>query len=170
MDPQVLVALAVDADRTVHGVTSWMPIHAPGGTLTGYTLDVMRRLPDGYRYTMELLIATVCQTMKERGLQQISLSGAPLAHGGSADSEADRHLLDQFLQRLGDTLEPYYGFQSLNAFKRKFQPRHRSLYLVVPDEAALPRVGVAIGRAYLPDAGLTDLVGPMLAARSESSG
>jgi hypothetical protein len=27
----------------------------------------------------------------------------------------------------------------------------------VPDDAALPRVGIAIGRAYLPDAGITDL-------------
>ena len=32
------------------------------------------------------------------------------------------------------------------------------MYLVFPDEAALPRIGVALGRAYLPDAGLRDLL------------
>ena len=32
------------------------------------------------------------------------------------------------------------------------------MYLVYPDDAALPRIGVAIGRAYLPDAGITDLM------------
>ena len=29
MDPEVRVGLAVDADGTVHGVTSWMPVSAP---------------------------------------------------------------------------------------------------------------------------------------------
>jgi hypothetical protein len=59
---------------------------------------------------------------------------------------------------LGASLEPYYGFRSLQAFKSKFQPRHEPMYLVFPDEAALPRIGVALGRAYLPDAGLRDLL------------
>ena len=59
LDPNVRVGLAVDADATVHGVTSWMPAYAPGGgEPQGWTLDVMRRLPDGFRYTMEFLIAS----------------------------------------------------------------------------------------------------------------
>ena len=32
------------------------------------------------------------------------------------------------------------------------------LYLVFPDEAALPRIGLALSRAYLPEAGVRDLV------------
>ncbi len=55
-------------------------------------------------------------------------------------------------------LEPYYGFQSLQAFKAKFQPRYEPLFLVVADEAALPRVGIAVGRAYLADATLGQLL------------
>ena len=31
LDPEVVVGLAVDADRTVHGVTSWMPVYGPDG-------------------------------------------------------------------------------------------------------------------------------------------
>ena len=59
---------------------------------------------------------------------------------------------------MGATLEPYYGFRSLQAFKSKFQPRYVPLYLVFPDEAALPRIGVALSRAYLPEAGVRDFI------------
>jgi hypothetical protein len=44
-----------------------------------------------------------------------------------------------------------YGFRSLLAFKAKFQPRLRPLWLVYPDAADLPRIARAIGTAYLPD-------------------
>ena len=170
LDPQVRVGLAVDADATVHGLTSWMPIHAPGGgPPVGWTLDVMRRLPGGFRYAMEFLIASACMTFREEGAGIVSLSGAPLARaaapaagkGPGVEDTApgpDRNALDGFLDRLGSTLEPYYGFRSLQAFKTKFQPRFEPLYLVFPDEAALPRIGLALSRAYLPDAGVRDLV------------
>lgn len=163
LDANVRVGLAVDADRTVHGLTSWMPIHdVGGGEPVGWTLDVMRRLPGGFRYTMEFLIASACQTFRDEGCSIVSLSGAPLARsagaGGGAGPDLDPGTLDAFLDRLGATLEPYYGFRSLHAFKAKFQPRTEPLYLVFPDEAALPRIGLALSRAYLPEAGLRDLV------------
>jgi lysylphosphatidylglycerol synthetase-like protein (DUF2156 family) len=62
------------------------------------------------------------------------------------------------LDRMGALLEPYYGFRSLHQFKAKFQPRYAPMYLVYRDEADLPRVGLGIGRAYLPHAGVRDLV------------
>jgi phosphatidylglycerol lysyltransferase len=159
LDPHVRVGLAVDSDNTVHGVTSWMPVHASGGgEPVGWTLDVMRRLTGGFRYSMEFLISSACLAFKEEGCQLVSLSGAPLARAGAADSAMDRGPLDAFLDRLGSRLEPYYGFQSLHAFKNKFQPRFVPLFLVFPDETALPRIGLALSRAYLPDAGLRDLV------------
>jgi lysylphosphatidylglycerol synthetase-like protein (DUF2156 family) len=159
LDPHVRVGLAVDADSTVHGVTSWMPVHTSGGgEPAGWTLDVMRRLPGGFRYSMEFLISSACLAFKEEGAAIVSLSGAPLAKAGVADSAIDRGPLDSFLDTLGSRLEPYYGFQSLHTFKAKFQPRFDPLFLVFPDEVALPRIGVALSRAYLPDAGLRDLV------------
>lgn len=159
LDPRVRVGLAVDADRTVHGVTSWMPIYGVGGGgPAGWTLDVMRRLPGGFRHSMEFLIASSCLAFRDEGCSTVSLSGAPLARSTGADEGLDRGTLDAFLDRLGATLEPYYGFRSLHAFKAKFQPRTEPLYLVFPDEAALPRIGLALGRAYLPAAGLRDLI------------
>ncbi len=43
---------------------------------------------------------------------------------------------------------------SSRSSSRGYEP----LYLVFPDEAALPRIGLALSRAYLPDAGMRDLV------------
>jgi phosphatidylglycerol lysyltransferase len=165
MDPEVLVGLAVDAESKVHGVTSWMPIHEPGGRLAGYTLDVMRRLPDGFRYTMEFLISSAAQAFKAQGLDVVSLSGAPLARTTSPDQAVDATAIDSMLEQLGSALEPYYGFRSLNNFKAKFLPRHEPLYLVVPDEGVLPRVGIALGRAYLPDVRVRDLPALVSTAR-----
>ena len=50
-------------------------------------------------------------------------------------------------------LEPVYGFGSLLAFKATLQPQYRPLYLAYPDAVALPAIGNALARAYLP--GLT---------------
>ncbi len=158
LDPEVRVGLAIDGDGTVHGVTSWMPAYGPDGSPRGWTLDVMRRLPDGFRYTMEFLIASACLTFKEEDAEFVSLSGVPLARAGAGATDADRGVLDAFLDTLGARLEPYYGFRSLQAFKSKFQPAHTPLYLVFPDEAALPRIGLALSRAYLPEAGMRDLL------------
>src|SRR4051812_5559625 len=158
LDPSVRVGLAIDADGTVHGVTSWMPAYGPDGSPHGWTLDVMRRLPDGFRYTMEFLIASACLTFKEEDAEFVSLSGVPLARAGAGAADSDRGALDAFLNTLGARLEPYYGFRSLQAFKSKFQPTYAPLYLVFPDEAALPRIGLALSRAYLPEAGVRDLL------------
>lgn len=157
-DPEVWINVAVDVDMTVHGVTSWMPVRGPDGRVTGWTLDLMRRLPGGFRYTMELLIASACRRFQEEGYEVVSLSGAPLAHAGSADSEVDRSAIDDVLARAGTLLEPYYGFQSLEAFKAKFQPRYVPLFLVAADEGVLPKIGLAVGRAYLADATLGQLL------------
>ena len=62
------------------------------------------------------------------------------------------------LDSLGALLEPVYGFRSLHAFKAKFRPRYESLHLLYRDEADLPRIGLAIARAYLPDTSLREMV------------
>lgn len=155
LDPAVRVGLAVDADERVHGVTSWLPVHGDGGAVVGWTLDVMRRAPDAARPTMELLIAQACLTFRDEGALVASLSGAPLA--GELTSPGGPTPVDRALTLLAGRLEPVYGFSSLHAFKQKFHPRHEPLHLVVPDEAALPAVGLALVRAYVPDLGAGDV-------------
>lgn len=155
LDPEVRTGLAVDAEGTVHGVTSWLPVYGPDGVVLGWTLDVMRRRTDGFRAVVEYLIASACLAFQAEGARFVSLSGAPLARSERAETEP---VLDRALDQLGALLEPYYGFRSLHQFKAKFRPRPEPMFLVYRDEADLPRVGIGIGRAYLPDAGFRELL------------
>ncbi|SMD26046.1 bifunctional lysylphosphatidylglycerol flippase/synthetase MprF [Kibdelosporangium aridum] len=151
--------LAIDADRTVHGITSWLPVYADG-EVRGYTLDFMRRRANGFRGAMEFLIASAALELKNEGARFLSLSGAPLAR---LDRGERPRLLQRVLDITGQVMEPVYGFRSLFAFKAKFQPTYRPMYMAYPDAAALPRIANAVSRAYLPH--VTVRQGLRLAAR-----
>ena len=154
LDPEVRVGLAVGEDGVLQGVTSWLPVYGAGGQVRGWTLDVMRRRPDGFRPVMEFMIASACLAFKEQGALTVSLSGAPLARSDEDDDELGA--VEELLNRLGELLEPVYGFRSLHQFKTKFKPRYVPMYLCYPDEAALPRIGLALTQAFLPGARLRD--------------
>ena len=147
-DPNVRCLIAVGEDRTVHGITSWMPVYASGRPV-GWTLDFMRRStePGTSRGVMEFLIATAALAFRDEGASFISLSGAPLAR---LDRGEQPSALQRALDKMATTMEPVYGFQSLLHFKAKFQPDYQPLYLAYPDSAALGSIAIAIGRAYLP--------------------
>jgi lysylphosphatidylglycerol synthetase-like protein (DUF2156 family) len=155
LDTRTRVGLAIGADGTVQGVTSWMPVHAGGGRIEGWTLDVMRRRTHGFRPVVEFLIASSCLAFRDGGARFVSLSGAPLARAPEATPTAP---LERLLDTFGGVMEPYYGFRSLHAFKTKFKPRYVPMYLAYREEADLPRIGIALARAYLPDTSLRSLV------------
>ena len=164
-DPEVRCLLAVDQDRTVHGVTSWLPVYRDG-KIIGWTLDFMRRRGTGFPAAMDFLIGSAALSLQEEGYELLSLSGAPLARAvstpdstpdGTPDSPdsavpaaARPAPLDRVLDLVGATLEPVYGFRSLLAFKAKFQPRYVPRYLAYLDPLSLPAIANAVGRAYLP--------------------
>ncbi|WP_052708878.1 rhomboid family intramembrane serine protease [Streptomyces sp. NRRL S-495] len=144
-DPAVRLLIAIDEDRSVHGLTSWMPVYENGEPV-GWTLDFMRRRSDGFRGVTEFLIASAALGFKQEGARFLSLSGAPLARSEKEPPTG----LQKTLDWLGRVLEPVYGFRSLLAFKAKFQPEYRPMYMAYPDPAALPSITRAIGKAYLP--------------------
>ena len=148
-DAETRLLLAVDAEGTVQGVTSWLPVYRDGRVI-GLTLDFMRRREGGFRPVMEYLIGRAAQDAQAEGLEILSLSGAPLSRSAPADGDASSRF-DPLLNLLASVLEPAYGFGSLHAYKRKFKPRSVPMYLAVPDLVDLPTVGIAIARAYLPD-------------------
>ncbi|MFH5878709.1 bifunctional lysylphosphatidylglycerol flippase/synthetase MprF [Arthrobacter sp. NA-172] len=156
-DPDVRCLLAIDRRHTVHAVTSWLPVYR-NGHIVGWTLDFMRRRSNGFRASIEFLLASAALSLKDEGCEFISLSGAPLARIAEDPEEMPRPRarsrppgnLDRLLDWLGATLEPVYGFRSLLAFKAKFRPRYEPLYMLYPDAASLPAVGTAVARAYLP--------------------
>ncbi|PNI10565.1 hypothetical protein CXX84_00650 [Arthrobacter sp. AFG7.2] len=165
-DEEVLCCLAVDGKGTVHGVTSWLPVY-DGGRLVSRTLDVMRRGAEGFPGVMEFLIASAVLELRD-SVEVISLSGSPLARapgdqpgrqthgmagedqdGGDADRSGPENLV-KILDLVGHALEPVYGFRSLAAFKSRFKPEYRALYLYYQDPLHLPAIGRALTRAYLP--------------------
>jgi lysylphosphatidylglycerol synthetase-like protein (DUF2156 family) len=145
MDPRVRVGIAVDEHGAVHGVTSWLPILGADGKPRGWTLDMMRRKPDGFRPVIEFLIAEACLAFQAEGAELVSLSGAPLVRSDKSKTQGVQKILDV----MGKLAEPLYGFASLHAFKAKFQPRREPLYLVYRGVGDLPRIGAAVLRAYL---------------------
>ena len=142
--PETRILVAIDADSTIHAVTSWLPVYR-GGKIIGLTLDVMRRRTTGWRPAIEFLIGKAALSAQEEGLEFLSLSGAPLRR--SAD---DTSVFGPLTDALAAIMEPLYGFTSLHAFKRKFKPRTQPLYLAVPEPTALATVGLAISHAYVP--------------------
>jgi lysylphosphatidylglycerol synthetase-like protein (DUF2156 family) len=146
-DPEVRLLIAVDGDRTVHGATSWLPVRR-NGEVIGWTLDFMRRRADGGNGLMEFLIASAALLCKSEGAEFLSLSGAPLAR---FDRSRPIDGLQRLLDMVGRRLEPVYGFASLLAFKSKFQPQYRPLYMAYPEPVMLPGIGNAIYHAYLPN-------------------
>lgn len=154
-DPGTRLLLAVDRDRTVHGVTSWLPVHRDG-EVVGWTLDFMRRRVDGFRGVVEFLIASAADSCRAEGALVLSLSGAPLARLDRGEPVAP---LQRLLDYLAATLEPVYGFRSLLAFKAKFQPEYRPLHMAYPEAAALPVIAQALIRAYLPGVSVRQLAG-----------
>ena len=122
------------------------------GVPIGWTIDFMRRTDESMNGIMEFLIASAALHMKESGAEVLSLSGAPLATkplaaGQSAPPPTVMTRLSEFL---ANTLEPAYGFSSLFRFKAKFNPDYETISMAYPDPIELPTIGMAIGKAYLP--------------------
>ncbi|WP_231556339.1 DUF2156 domain-containing protein [Cryobacterium sp. MLB-32] len=147
-DPAVRLMLAIDSSDRVVAVTSWMP-SCRDGVIIGWTLDFMRRTPDNMNGVMEFLIAeTAAMLQQQPDIEFLSLSAAPLAQ--TQGDDASSSLAARILDFLGRTLEPVYGFRSLLAFKRKFQPEFIPLFMAYPDPVVLPTIGLALARAYVP--------------------
>jgi len=147
-DPNIRCLIAVDSNRKVQGITSWMPVYSSGRP-AGWTLELMRRNPEPgtCHGVMEFLIATAALTFREEGANFVSLSGAPLARLARGEQPC---ALQRLIDMIADAMEPVYGFQSLLHFKAKFQPIYQPLYLAYPDPATLGSIAAAIVRAFLP--------------------
>ncbi|WGD37136.1 phosphatidylglycerol lysyltransferase domain-containing protein [Lysinibacter sp. HNR] len=166
VDPEVMLMLAIDSEGQIQGITSWLPQY-DSGQVVGWTLDFMRRAPEGPNGIMEFLIAEAAEHMRDSGIRLMSLSAAPLTRETAEPSAASN--TDRLLAYLSDSLEPVYGFKSLFAFKKKFQPEFHPLLMAYPDSTSLPAVGWALTRAYLPGVSTRQLA-KMVRGATASSG
>lgn len=151
-DPEVRLMLAVGPDGRMQAITSWLPVHRDDRVI-GWTLDFMRRADGSMNGIMEFLIASAALHMKEEGAEVLSLSGAPLATKPvvAGEQPPEPTVMTRLLEFLAKTLEPAYGFSSLFRFKAKFNPDYETISMAYPDPLALPMIGLAIGKAYLPE-------------------
>lgn len=166
MDPRVMLLVAVDAEGTVQGVTSWLPTYRDGNVV-GWTLDFMRHRPDSPNGIMEFLIARMAERLRDQGEADpanavgfMSLSTAPLAglnpDDGSGSHNAD--IITHALTMVSDMLEPAYGFKSLYAFKHKFHPLADPVYVCMPDNAKMPALALAVTEAYVPSMDASQII------------
>jgi phosphatidylglycerol lysyltransferase len=146
-DDDVKLMVAIGAADEIVGITSWLPTYT-GGQQVGWTLDFMRRTPDGPNGVMEFLIARAAEQFRADGIEFMSLSTAPLTR--SASSAPELSTMARMLRYIGNRLEPVYGFQSLFNFKRKFKPQFSPVYMAYPDSLSLPTIGLALARTYVP--------------------
>ena len=84
LDPEMRTHIAVDEAGTVQGVTTWLPVHEDG-RIVGWTLDLMRRRPDGFRPVMEYLIAESAMAFKAEGYADGQPVGGTVGPADPAD-------------------------------------------------------------------------------------
>ena len=141
-DPDIVVGLAFSANDRLDAFVSWLPVPVR----KAWTLDLMRRRPEGAYGAIEALITRSIEEARRRGIDELSLGVAPRviasadAHGG----------MDRALRAMYWGLDRFQRGTTLHRFKTKFGPAWEDRYLALPGPAALPEVMVALVRAHLP--------------------
>ena len=145
--PSVKLALAVDENGILQCVLSFMPAYKDN-QIVGWTLDFMRRRPEAMNGVVDFLIAEFINQLRSSDVSYLSLSGVPLTIEMPSDDAHKR--LVSILSFLGSILDSAYGFRSLAAFKRKYQPEYSCLYMSYNDPLVLSKIGTVLAKAYLP--------------------
>ncbi len=99
------------------------------------SIDLMRYEPDTLDDTMEYLFIRLMLWGQEQGYRWFNLGMAPLAGMEDGDHAPLWHRMGSFLYRHG---EHFYNFQGLRAFKDRFDPVWRPMYLASPGGFGLP--------------------------------
>ena len=115
VDEEVLLAVATDHQGEPRAFLRLVPCF---GTEPGYSLDLMRRLPESTNRVIEYLTWYTSQALAERGVQRLSLNFAMWAR--PPDPEAGLSPFDRMLRWSAR----HTGLQvdSLLAFNEKFEP------------------------------------------------
>lgn len=145
-DPDITLGLAFAADGSLEAFVSWLPVPAR----KGWTLDLMRRRPDGSYGVIEALIVKSIEEARRRDIVEMSLGMTPRIIS-SGDSDGVRGAW----RAMYWGLDRFQRSRTLHRFKQKFGPRWEDRYLVVPNAATLPEVVVALVRAHVPPAPAT---------------
>lgn len=168
-DPSRLLAVARRWDADGPGVPVAFLRLIPTGDRDGpygpgYTLDLMRRLPDAANGIVEFLIARTAAELDRRGVPRLSLNFAVMSRLLDDDVPLGRG--ERVLRRLVEALNPYYQIRSLREFNEKFHPEWLPRVLVYAEPADLPKV--ALRYAWLEGFVDVPLLGRLLSGPASS--
>jgi phosphatidylglycerol lysyltransferase len=108
----------------------------------GWTLDLMRRVPDAPPGVVELLLVRAIERFRSYGAQIVSMGMVAWADMRQEMSAVQRQLASFVTDRLR-LLEPRH---TLFKFKEKFHPCWQSRYVVASSTLALPKIALAVLR------------------------
>ena len=108
----------------------------------GWSLDLMRRVPDAAPGVMELLLVRALEHFREAGASVVSLGLAAWADRNQETTAAQQQLVRVVTERLG----LFGNHHTLFSFKEKFHPCWESRYLVTNASLTLPKVALAVLR------------------------
>jgi lysyl-tRNA synthetase class 2 len=141
-DAECEMLVALEGDR-VWGYLSLVPVS--GGA--SWSLDAMRRRPNGPNGLMEFLVLQAASMYRDRGCVSLSLNFATLADSrGELESKA----LAGTRKFLWENLSSVYQLKSLYQFNSKFNPVWRSRYLAYNDVLKIPKLAVAVAQCEAP--------------------
>lgn len=108
----------------------------------GWSLDLMRRVPDASPGVMELLLTRSLERSRSCGAHVVSLGMVALADTSREMTPVER----QLVKLVTDRLHLLDNRETLFNFKQKFQPCWESRYLVTNTTLALPKIALAVLR------------------------
>ena len=152
--PRLVTAVARTSTGQLCAFVTFTPIYgcltsdatAPGRQCGvqgwGWTLDLMRRVPDAPPGVMELLLVRTIERLRAYGAQRVSLGLVAMADTRQEMTAVGRWLASFVTERMA-----LFGpGRTLFNFKQKFHPCWESRYLVANTTLALPQSVLAVLR------------------------
>jgi lysyl-tRNA synthetase, class II len=156
-NPEFLLCVALDEKGRPGGFLRIVPAY---GDDFGYTLDLMRHLPDAPNGMTEYLIAQTSLALGAEGINRLSMNFA--MWGKLYEDDVHYTATQRLAKRAVDILNPFFQIKSLHDFNAKFSPLWLSRVLVYQERTDLPRVGLLYAGAegFLSIPGIGDLFVP----------
>ncbi len=136
-NPEFLLCVALDENGAPGGFLRIVPAY---GDDFGYTLDLMRHLPDAPNGMTEYLIAQTALALGQEGIVRLSMNFA--MWGKLYEEDVHYNFPERLAKRAVDVLNPFFQIKSLHDFNAKFSPVWLSRELVYQERTDLPRVGL----------------------------
>jgi lysyl-tRNA synthetase len=156
-NPEFLLCIALDEHGAPGGFLRIVPAYGPD---FGYTLDLMRHLPDAPNGMTEFLIAQTALALGAEGISRLSMNFA--MWGRLYDKDVSYSARQRLAKRAVDVLNPFFQIKSLHDFNEKFSPQWVSRELIYAEPTDLPRVGLLYAGAegFLSIPGIGELFVP----------